>query len=132
MLARPQPRSPTRFMTPEAQEAASANTVPFKSTVLLRTLALLLSILGIVIAIFILGDHLTVFEGDHAEGLLCSGAGRFDCNPVAAHPAAWMLAMPLAMWGLLLYIAIAAISLLSFGLRAAERSAAIALGTLLI
>jgi len=115
-----------------AQETGESRIVPTRSTVLLRTFALLLSLIGIAIAIVILGDHLTVFEGDHAEGLLCSGAGRFDCNPVAAHPAAWMLALPLAMWGLLLYIAMAALSLLSFGLRAAERSAAVALGTLLM
>src|SRR5437867_8995360 len=61
-----------------------------RRSILLPSLAGALALAGIALAAFVLGDHLTVFEGNHAEGLFCSGAGHFDCNPVAAHPASWM------------------------------------------
>ena len=46
-----------------------------------------LPLIGAGLAFALLQDHLTVAMGNHAEGWFCSGAGHFDCNPVAAHPA---------------------------------------------
>jgi uncharacterized membrane protein/protein-disulfide isomerase len=97
----------------------------------LRWIALISSLIGIGLSIVLLGEHLTVFEGNHAEGFLCSGAGRFDCNPVAAHPAAWMLGMPVAYFGLLFYIVMAGTSLLCFRLPEEERAGATTVGALL-
>lgn len=94
-------------------------------------LGLILALAGIGVTVVVLQDHLTVAMGNHAEGMFCSGAGHFDCNPVAAHPASWMLGMPTAFWGLVFYIVMAGIALLALRASGGERAAAVRAGALL-
>ncbi len=94
-------------------------------------IALLCAALGIALAIVLLREHLIVFEGDVAGGLFCGGAGKFDCNAVAAHPSSWWVGYPVAMWGLMFYTAMAALALFSLALPPGERAAALELGIVL-
>lgn len=94
-------------------------------------LAFGLALAGITVAILLLREHLTVFEGDTAGSLFCGGGGRFDCNTVAAHPSSWMLGLPLAAWGIVFYVAAAALALLSWRLPEGEAAAAAGAGSVL-
>lgn len=93
--------------------------------------ALLCAALGIGLAILLLREHLTVFEGDVAGGLFCGGGGRFDCNTVAADPSAWWAGYPVAMWGVLFYTAMAALAIFALALPPGEAAATATVGVLL-
>lgn len=95
-------------------------------------LALAFALAGALIAGALVHENLAIFEGDAAQGPFCGMAGRSDCSQVAADPASWVLGVPVAMWGLLLYIVTAGLSLLILRLRDTERSAAAALGAALV
>lgn len=94
-------------------------------------LALLLALAGIALACVLIREHLTVFQGDVTGGLFCGGAGRFDCNVVAASPYAWLLGVPTPLWGLLFYVAMAALAVLAASQPPGERAAAASAGLLL-
>src|SRR5206468_9375559 len=81
--------------------------------------------------IVLLREHLTVFLGDTAGGLFCGGAGRFDCNTVAAHPSSWMLGLPLPFSGIAYYSAAAALALFAWKLPEGEAAAAAGIGSIL-
>src|SRR5437867_13268639 len=89
----------------------------------LAWLALVLALVGATISLVLLREHLTVFEGDVAGGLFCGGAGRFDCNTVAASPSAWLLGFPLALWGIAFYAAAGALAAMAWRLPEAEAAA---------
>jgi protein-disulfide isomerase/uncharacterized membrane protein len=98
----------------------------------LTWLALALSIAGAVIAAMLVHENLAIFEGDSAQGPFCGAGGLSDCSQVAAHPASWVLGMPLALWGLLLYVVTSGLSLLVLVLRDRQRPAAASLGAALV
>jgi len=93
--------------------------------------AVLVALIGVGISIVLLREHLTVFEGDVAGGLFCSGSGRFDCNRVAASTAAWWAGLPVALWGLAFYVTMAVLAIDVLTLPPGERAAAAAAGTVL-
>lgn len=93
--------------------------------------AFVLALAGAALAIVLIREYLTVLEGAVAGGLFCGGAGRFDCNLVAAHPAATLLGAPTALWGLVYYVAAAALALCAGRLADGERAAAAAFGSTL-
>ena len=61
-----------------------------------------------------------IVSGDTAGSLFCGGGGKFDCNTVAAHPSSWQFGLPLPVWGIIYYIAAAALALLAWRLPAAS------------
>src|SRR5438093_432859 len=95
------------------------------------SIAFVLALGGLSLAMLLIREALTVFQGDVAGGLFCGGAGRFDCNVVAAHPSAWMLGAPVALWGLLFYVAVAGLAIAASTLTAGERAAAASAGLVL-
>ena len=100
--------------------------------VVLLVLVLILPVIGLVITVELVKSHLTVYGGGLADGLLCGGGdGRFDCNAVAAHESAWMLGLPLAVWGLLYFIAMTSLGVGAIVLRAEHRKAFCAVGALI-
>lgn len=100
-----------------------------KRAVLLASLPLL-SAAGLGLSIHLFSSHLTVYGGGVSEGLFCGGAGRFDCNPVAAHESAWLLGFPVAGWGVVYFILVAGLSVTACLLRGPDRKAACAFGTM--
>ncbi|MEK6674590.1 MAG: vitamin K epoxide reductase family protein [Planctomycetota bacterium] len=95
-------------------------------------LTLASSISGVLVTVTLVKDHLAVYSGNVAEGLFCGGAGRFDCNAVAAHASSWLFGYPVAAWGLAYYILITGISLSVVLLRGPDRKAVAALGVVLV
>ena len=93
--------------------------------------ALGLAVAGATISILLLRDHLTALEGDIAGSLFCGGAGRFDCNTVAASPSAWLAGLPLPLWGIAFYAVAGALALLAWRMPDGEAAAAAAAGTVL-
>jgi len=93
--------------------------------------ALVPALVGFALSIVLVREHLTVFQGDVAGGLLCWGGGRLDCNIVAASPAAWILGVPTPLWGLLYYVAASALAAAVAALPPGERAAAAAAGLVL-
>jgi len=93
--------------------------------------ALALAAAGIVISFVLLREHLTVFEGDTSGGLFCGGAGKFDCNTVAAHASSWFLRLPLSLWGVGFYVVIGVLSACALWLPIGEAAAAAGLGSVL-
>ena len=94
-------------------------------------IALGLAATGITIAILLLREHLTVLNGDTSGTLFCGGGGLFDCNTVAAHPSSWMMGLPLPVWGIMYYLAAAALALLAWQLPEDEGAAAAGIGSVL-
>jgi uncharacterized membrane protein/protein-disulfide isomerase len=91
----------------------------------LAWLPLALALAGVGIAIVVVREHAAVVEGGIARGLFCGGGGRFDCSAVASHQTSWLLGVPLAVWGLLFYVATAGLAVAALALgrgraRAAE------------
>lgn len=95
-------------------------------------LAFLLSLAGIALAVLLVREHLTAYSGDAVSGPFCGGGGYYDCARVAAHPSSWMLGVPTAAWGMLLYVVLAGLSLAALAVRGGERAAALALGSILV
>jgi uncharacterized membrane protein/predicted DsbA family dithiol-disulfide isomerase len=101
-------------------------------------LVLVLSIAGVVVSAYLVRDHLAVYSGGVAEGLLCGAAGRadlaggrFDCGQVAAHESSWLLGWPVAVWGLGYFIVVTALAVLAIILRGPDRKAVCAWGAIL-
>ncbi len=93
--------------------------------------ALLLSVAGILLAVLLVREHLTAWEGGVAGGFFCGGGGKFDCNAVARSEASWWLGVPVALWGLFFYAAAAGLALLAAVLPARQAAAASGFGLLL-
>ncbi len=93
-------------------------------------LALGLALAGMTVSFVLLREHLAVFEGDTSGGLFCGGAGRFDCNTVAAHPSSWLLGLPLPFWGIAFYAVAGALALLAWELPDDEAAAAAGIGSI--
>lgn len=86
-------------------------------------------VLAAVVAAQLAAEFLVAYRGGLARGLFCgTGAG---CEQVAAHPSALWFGYPLAGWGLALQLVLIAAALGALCLRAPERRALLALGTLL-
>jgi len=117
--------------TPSA-ELPDAAPAPVRPTTLASLLALLAALAGIAVAIFLVREHVTVTEGGLAEGFLCGGGAAFDCNAVAASDHSWLLGVPVALWGLLFYIAMSGLALATWLFRPSERAAAASLGVLAV
>ncbi len=82
-----------------------------------------------VVCVYLVKSHLSVYGGGVTEGLFCGGAGLFDCDQVAAHESSWLLELPVAVWGLLFYVCLLGVSLCALLLRGGERKAFVTLGT---
>ena len=77
-----------------------------------------LSLLGVGLAGYLTFLHLGLLRGELLGGPACSGAGPFNCHVVTAGTWGSLLGMPLALWGVLGYLAVFALSLL--GLQSSE------------
>jgi len=119
----------SEFPTSEPVAADTALPAAPRNTIA-SLLALLVALAGVAVAIYLVREHVTVTEGGLAEGLLCGGGAAFDCNAVAASEHSWMLGAPVALWGLVFYIAMSGLALATLWFRPAERAAASSLGVL--
>ncbi len=98
---------------------------------LLIALILLFSAGGIVLSHLLINDHLTVYSGAVTSSLFCGGGGRVDCTQVALHPAAYLFARPLPVWGLVYFIFMLGLGVSAACYRGTDRKAVVALGTIL-
>ncbi len=73
---------------------------------------LLLSLIGIAVSGFLFYLHLGLMRGELLGGAACRAAGAFNCYAVTAGPWGTFLGVPLALWGLVGYIVVFALSLL--------------------
>ena len=74
----------------------------------------LLSVIGIGLAGYLAFLHLGLMRGELLGGAVCSGAGPLNCHAVTAGSWGSLLGMPLAFWGMLGYLAIAALALVAW------------------
>src|SRR3989338_8722599 len=77
-----------------------------------------LSVLGIGLAGYLGFIHLGLLRGELLGGPVCSGTGAFNCHVVTGGAWGSLLGMPLALWGVLGYVAMLALALL--GLQSSE------------
>jgi len=82
-----------------------------------------LSLIGMGLAGYLTFIHLGLLRGELLGGPACS-AGAFNCHAVTAGPWGVFLGMPLALWGLVGYVAVFALSLL--GQQSADAAASAA------
>ena len=82
---------------------------------------LLLGLLGIGLASYLVFLHLGLMRGELLGGAVCGGSGTFNCHVVTASDWSSFLGMPLALWGILGYVTVFALSLL--GLQSPEWAA---------
>jgi len=73
---------------------------------------LLLSLIGIGLSSYLAYLHLGLLRGELLGGAVC-GSGAFNCHAVTAGAWGSFLGMPLALWGVLGYIVVLALSLLA-------------------
>jgi protein-disulfide isomerase/uncharacterized membrane protein len=72
----------------------------------------LLSLIGLSLAGYLTYIHLGLLRGELLGGAACSAAGSaFNCHAVASGPWSTVLGIPLALWGVLGYLAAFALSL---------------------
>ena len=72
----------------------------------------LLSLIGLSLAGYLTYIHLGLMRGELLGGAACSAAGSaFNCHAVASGPWSAVLGIPLALWGVLGYLAAFALSL---------------------
>ena len=80
---------------------------------------LLLSFLGLGLAGYLTYLHLGLMRGELLGGAACGAAGSvFNCHAVTAGPWGSLLGMPLALWGVIGYVAVLALAL--WGLQSDE------------
>ncbi len=84
---------------------------------------LLVSILGIGLSAFLVFLHLGLMRGELLGGVACGGGGAFNCHAVTGSSWSQFLGIPLALWGLIGYITVLALSLLSLQSREWETDA---------
>ena len=77
-----------------------------------------LSLLGIGLAGYLVFLHLGLMRGELLGGAVCGGSGVFNCHVVTASSWGSFLGMPLALWGVVGYVTVLALSLL--GLQSSE------------
>lgn len=100
-----------------------------RMALLLSILTLLLALVGVAIAVVLVREHLEVLGGNISQGLFCgAAAGNFDCSQVAAHPSSTFAGVPVALWGLLFYVAMTALALGSLLLTGPARTTVLFLG----
>ena len=73
---------------------------------------LLLGLLGIGLASYLVFLHLGLMRGELLGGAVCGGSGAFNCHVVTAGSWSSFLGMPLALWGLVGYVVVLALSVL--------------------
>jgi len=72
-----------------------------------------LALAGIGVAGFLLYLHLGLMRGELVGGAACGTGGAFNCHAVTGSAWGSFLGMPLALWGLIGYVAVVALSLLA-------------------
>ena len=75
--------------------------------------SLLLSLLGLGLAGYLYYLHLGLLRGEFLGGAAC-GSGPFNCHAVTAGSWGAFAGIPLALWGVLGYLAVLALALLAF------------------
>lgn len=88
---------------------------------ILAFVPLALAIAGALIAQVLIDEHLTVFGGGVAGGLLCGRTGAFDCTRVAAHSSSWIFGVPWALIGQIFYFLVAGVALAALVQRESQR-----------
>ena len=63
---------------------------------------------------YLIVPHLGLMRGEVLGGAACGGGGTFNCHIVTGSPWGTVLGMPLALWGLIGYLAIFGLSLLAW------------------
>lgn len=77
------------------------------------TWTILLCLTGIVLCAYLFALHLALMRGELLLGPACSGEGAFNCHAVTASSWGAILGMPLALWGMLAYVAMFAFARLA-------------------
>lgn len=98
---------------------------------LLLVAVVALSVAGVALAQGLVDAQLAFHAGTARGGLLCGETGVLSCSHVAAHPSSWLLGLPIALWGLWYFLALAGIGLCAFVLRPPDRLPFLALGAVL-
>ena len=95
----------------------------------------LLSLLGAAIAGILTFVHLGLLRGELLGGAVCKAEGAFNCHAVTGGAWGTVLGMPLALWGLLGYLAVLALALYALAASDAAQQAmtlTVALATLFL
>ncbi len=73
---------------------------------------LLLSVIGIGLCAYLTFLHLALLRGELLGGAVCGAAGSiFNCHAVTSSPLGALAGLPLSLWGLVGYLAVAALAL---------------------
>ncbi|MBI1992260.1 MAG: thioredoxin domain-containing protein [Candidatus Omnitrophica bacterium] len=75
--------------------------------------SLLLSLIGAALSGYLYFLHVGLLRGEFLGGAACGGSGVFNCHAVTGGPLGSFLGMPLALWGILGYLSVFALSLLA-------------------
>lgn len=74
-----------------------------------------LSVIGIGISAYLQVVHIGMLRGELIGGAACGASGTiFNCHAVTASPVGTILGLPLALWGVLAYLATLALSLIAW------------------
>ena len=76
-------------------------------------LCALLALIGIGLSSYLVYLHLGLLRGELLGGAACSGSGAFNCHAVTGGAFGSVLGMPLALWGVIGYVAVLALSLMA-------------------
>ena len=76
-------------------------------------IALLLSLIGAGIAGYLTYLHFGLLRGEFLGGPACSGTGLLNCHAVTAGSWGHFIGMPLALWGMIGYLAVFALAVLA-------------------
>lgn len=76
---------------------------------------LLLSLVGLGLSTYLSLVHLALLRGEFFGGAACGAAGSlFNCHAVTASPFGSLFGIPLALWGLLGYLAVGSLALIAW------------------
>lgn len=77
------------------------------------SLCLLLGLIGLTLAAYLIVPHLGLLRGELLGGAACGGGGAFNCHVVIGSSWGFLVGVPLALWGVVGYIAVIALALLA-------------------